>query len=218
MKSVLRKITLQVKANRLSHAYLIFGELDEQALRQILAVATPDFFTLKENPIKINHIRDLNRFLQLKPHSSPRKLALLYSAESMTLESANALLKILEEPPADSVLILQAQKKEKILPTILSRCQIHKVFSSYSKDLSEDYIHPEEIGKLSIKERFDYAAKIIQSEYLNQILNDWEVTFRNELLLGKDRLVILRRISITKDLLLTNSSVKLLLENLLLEM
>lgn len=217
MKNVLKKLAFQIDANRLSHAYLIFGDLDKQALAKILTVDIPDLFVLNEDPIKINHIRDLNRFLQLKPHSSPRKLAVLYGAENMTLESANALLKLLEEPPASSILVLQAQKKERILPTILSRCQIHRIFSPGTEDLPEDYILPEKINKLSIKERFDYAAKIGQSENLAQILQSWEIFFRDEMLEGKERLQILRRISVTKDLLLTNSSVKLLLENLLLD-
>jgi DNA polymerase III, gamma/tau subunits len=45
-------------------------------------------------------------------------------AERMTSEAANALLKILEEPPADAVLVLLAQSAAQLLPTVVSRCQL----------------------------------------------------------------------------------------------
>jgi DNA polymerase III subunit delta' len=217
MKNFFKKLTLQVEANRLSHAYIVFGQLDEKSLAKILLVNPPDLFVLSENPIKISHIRELNRFIQLRPHSSLRKLAILYGIESMTTESGNALLKLLEEPPSSSILVLQAKKNERILPTILSRCQTYKAEAFEAENNIDNYFAPDKIGDLSIKERFDYAAVISQSEDLDQILNSWESYYRSQMLEGLERLKILKQISATKDLLLTNSSVKLLLENLLLD-
>jgi hypothetical protein len=212
----LAKITAQMKSNRLGHAYIIFGTLAEQDLAKILSVGEPDMFRITESPIKISHIRSLSRWIQLKPHSSPRKMAIIYDMDNMTVEAGNALLKILEEPPPNSILVLQALKKEKILPTILSRCQIMRVLSKTVGNILPSYLAPNQISKLSVKDRFNYANQIFQSEELPDILNNWERYFHEELLKNMPKLDILKHISESRDLLSTNSSVKLLVENLLL--
>ncbi len=61
--------------------------------------------------------------LSLRPMSATRRLAIIDDADRMNDESANALLKTLEEPPPGSILILVAADLEPILPTIRSRCQ-----------------------------------------------------------------------------------------------
>ena len=61
--------------------------------------------------------------LALKPMAGGRKVAIIDDADRLNDESANALLKTLEEPPPHSVLILIASQAEKLLPTIRSRCQ-----------------------------------------------------------------------------------------------
>lgn len=60
----------------------------------------------------------------LKPYSGKRKIAILDDADALATEGANALLKTLEEPPPDSLLILMSVSLQKQLPTIRSRCQI----------------------------------------------------------------------------------------------
>lgn len=60
----------------------------------------------------------------LRPYSGKRKVAILDDADALAVEGANALLKTLEEPPADSLLILLSVSLQKQLPTIRSRCQI----------------------------------------------------------------------------------------------
>ncbi len=72
--------------------------------------------------ILIDQIRALAGFLQLKPHSAPSKVAVISPAEAMNLNAANALLKMLEEPPAGSYLILVGAKLQRLPATIRSRC------------------------------------------------------------------------------------------------
>jgi DNA polymerase-3 subunit delta' len=62
--------------------------------------------------------------LSLKPMSARRRVALIDDAETLNDESGNALLKTLEEPPPNSVLILIATSPDLLLPTIRSRCQV----------------------------------------------------------------------------------------------
>lgn len=62
--------------------------------------------------------------LSLRPMVASRRLAIIDDANRMNDEGANAMLKTLEEPPADSLLILIAENLDAILPTIRSRCQL----------------------------------------------------------------------------------------------
>ena len=217
MKKILKMITLQKDQGRLSHAYLIIGNFDSSEIADLLKIKIADQHVIENNPIKIADIRMLTHWISLRPHSSQNKLAIIHQIDNITLEAANALLKILEEPPASSILVLQAEKKEKILPTILSRCQMIKN-PSYENIATLEYLGVEIIAKKTLKERFDYAAKIAESPDLIKILNLWEEYFRNQMLEGKDTRGNLRRLFVVKDLLSTNTSVKLLLENLLIQM
>ena len=72
--------------------------------------------------ISIEQIRDLSGFAQLKPHSARRKVTLIPGAEQMSASAANALLKLLEEPPESNTLILVTDRPEKLPVTIRSRC------------------------------------------------------------------------------------------------
>src|SRR5262245_5894502 len=60
----------------------------------------------------------------LKPMAGRRRVAIIDDAETLNDESANALLKTLEEPPPNSVLVLLATSADLLLPTIRSRCQV----------------------------------------------------------------------------------------------
>lgn len=96
--------------------------------------AHPDFrlMTFEVNPkndklrteLVIDQVRDLNASMQLTNSVSPRKVALIYPAESMNRNAANALLKTLEEPPGDAVLLLISHRPSGLAATIRSRCQM----------------------------------------------------------------------------------------------
>jgi len=75
--------------------------------------------------IVINQIRALADFMNLSTHRQGRRVIVLYPAEALNIPAANALLKSLEEPGADTVFILVSNSIDKLLPTILSRC--HKL-------------------------------------------------------------------------------------------
>lgn len=95
--------------------------------------AHPDFrlITFAINPktdklrteLVIEQIRDLNASMQLTNSMSPLKLALIYPAEAMNRHAANALLKTLEEPPGEAVLLLVSHDTSRLPATIRSRCQ-----------------------------------------------------------------------------------------------
>nr|WP_238400439.1 DNA polymerase III subunit delta' [Legionella bononiensis] len=74
--------------------------------------------------IKVDQIRELQSSAYLTPQRSTYRLIVIESADRMNTASANALLKILEEPAQHTVFILIAQQLSTVLPTVLSRCHI----------------------------------------------------------------------------------------------
>ncbi|MGH6624227.1 MAG: DNA polymerase III subunit delta' [Burkholderiaceae bacterium] len=72
--------------------------------------------------IKIDQVRELADFLTTTTHRGGLRVVVLVPAEALNASSANALLKMLEEPPASSVFLLVADDLDAVLPTIRSRC------------------------------------------------------------------------------------------------
>lgn len=73
--------------------------------------------------IRIDQIRALTQALSVSSHRGGSRVVILYPAQAMNVFTANALLKVLEEPPASTVLLLVADSVERLLPTVISRCQ-----------------------------------------------------------------------------------------------
>lgn len=78
----------------------------------------------RKTQISVTQIRELANFVELTSHQTGgRRVVLIHPAEALNMASANALLKILEEPPAGMIFILVSHQPQRLLPTILSRCQ-----------------------------------------------------------------------------------------------
>jgi DNA polymerase-3 subunit delta' len=73
--------------------------------------------------IKIDQIRALADFMNISTHRQGLRVVTLYPAEALNTAAANALLKTLEEPPADTLFLLVSNSLDRLLPTILSRCR-----------------------------------------------------------------------------------------------
>lgn len=72
--------------------------------------------------IGIDKIRSLADFINISTHRGGVRIVSVYPAETMTSESSNALLKMLEEPPSETLFILISNHLDALLPTIVSRC------------------------------------------------------------------------------------------------
>ncbi len=86
----------------------------------------PDFLAIRpeKGVIKIDQIRRMCRELSYPPYESAMRVVLLEDVHTMRREAANSLLKTLEEPPENNLLILTAEASQELLATLTSRCQV----------------------------------------------------------------------------------------------
>ena len=193
----------------------------------------PDFLFIEEkDSIKIEQIREIQKELNLKPTSSIAKVVLLSEAEKITLPAQHSLLKILEEPPGNAVIILVTQNKKMLLPTIISRCQIIRLKQSALRKGDPDFEKQNKFLKnvltsspgqrLMLAENFqgkedavDFCQK--QLFFLRNLLRAKIFSDEKELPLKTSQILRLLK-SFQKGLIFLKANVnsKLLVENLLL--
>lgn len=89
------------------------------------------------NAVKISSIRAMQKKIVLKPFEGKAKVFIIDRSHLLTEEAANSLLKILEEPPRESFIILITDQLGKLFPTVRSRCQWVLFSQSKPKDLKE---------------------------------------------------------------------------------
>jgi DNA polymerase-3 subunit delta' len=95
------------------------GEFGEDGILSDLMLVAPG--GPGAGSIGIDAVREIRNFLWQKPNASVRRTLVIDDAELLTTEAQNALLKVTEEPPVSSLLILVTSDAESILPTIVSR-------------------------------------------------------------------------------------------------
>jgi len=96
-----------------------------RSCRKIISSSHPDIIQIRPTGvyIRIDQIRKLLTDLSMKPYEAQTRVVILSDAQRMNPEASNALLKMLEEPPDNTILILTATATTDLLATIVSRCQ-----------------------------------------------------------------------------------------------
>nr|MBI5456088.1 hypothetical protein [Candidatus Levybacteria bacterium] len=95
-----------------------------------------------EKSVGIGDIRLLQKRIFLKPLKSEQKAVILKAFLGMTIDSQNAFLKVLEEPPVNTIIIILVDTLDFLLPTVLSRCSILTLKNNekLEKKGSEEYL------------------------------------------------------------------------------
>lgn len=102
-----------------------FRQIEPEALWSAEKLATENITTREPSKqLKIEQVRALQDFLGVGTHRGGLRIALIRPAEAMNTATANALLKSLEEPPANTLFLLVSSQPARLLPTIRSRCQV----------------------------------------------------------------------------------------------
>ncbi len=126
--------------------------------------------SVKQNTqsIGIEDIKQMQKKIFLKPIKSEMKAVIVNDAQLLTHEAQNALLKVLEEPPAHTLLFLSTTSKETLLPTILSRCHIVELETDEIKLSEKEHAEFEDfiakVSKLSVGERLKKAEVLAKDK------------------------------------------------------
>jgi len=198
----LKKIS---ESGNIPHAFLFAGqerigkkkvafEWVSEIFKEEIGSIHPDFTIVEPEgkEIQISQIKELIKGLSLKPYSAPIKVALIDNAHLMNAEAQSCLLKTLEEPKGDTLLILVSDQPSALLPTIISRLQTVKFYPvpkgemkglgeslgiyagspgmalDFAKDpekkinFEKKIKEIEEISKSDLCQRFEYAKQIAE--------------------------------------------------------
>jgi DNA polymerase-3 subunit delta' len=106
---------------------------DHPVLRRMVAGSHSDFLVLEQlydakkdenaREISVEQAREIGQFLSLTPGEAKWRVVIVDSADALNVNGANAILKILEEPPPQAILMLISHNPGRLLPTIRSRCR-----------------------------------------------------------------------------------------------
>lgn len=203
---VTQVLTNELKHQRLSHAYLFSGnyineqlacaklliksvaclapkgiepclscvnckKIEDNNYRDLYIVQTDQLMLKKNDSINLQH------YMMTAPVEGEYKFYIIIEADKLNTQAANSLLKFIEEPVSKSVGILISQSPQKILPTILSRCQ-HLTFLSESQEdtiqqLTQEYPHIEhpyiKLALLLSEEINEIHTLLSQDNFLKQV-------------------------------------------------
>ena len=166
------------------HAYLVIGHESQELEREISNLAKSLGENIFEFPItKINEVRELTKFLKLS-FDKPRVI-LIRNIETATEEALNAFLKTLEEPQKNVKFLLTSTSEHKLLPTIISRCQIVRVKGKRSK-VNGLNKNPENFIDMSVGEKIAYIDSIRKRENALNFIQDQIIFMHQELLKEKE--------------------------------
>ncbi|MBI2196762.1 hypothetical protein HYU45_04110 [Candidatus Daviesbacteria bacterium] len=176
----------------------------------------PDLLYIKAGEkLGIAQARKIKEHFSLKPYSAKGAVVVLEDASVMTDEAQNALLKTLEEPPKEAILILGANSDTNFLPTILSRCKIITLETRSDDRLVYHSRFIPDLEKLlsySIEERFAFIEKLKNKE---EFLKALILYFHQDVTKNKDFLMKLLQ---TEAWAKQNVNIRAILEYLMLVM
>lgn len=162
----------------------------------------------------VDDVRSLRKRISIKPQKT--RYVIIDQAQNLTTQAQNALLKTLEEPPENTLIILIAPNTDFLLPTVLSRCQII-FFPTEPKTVTSEELK-EAKETLSLIAKTDSAFGFAWAKKLG--------SDRAAALAAIDKLLIashsqinpetVRKLLVAKKFLLANTNVRLTLENLFL--
>ena len=232
-----------IKNDNLFHAYLLFGkkglgkfsfvfslanffengefEIPKKILRETMVVESSS--NNESDDIKIEDIRELNKFLYSKPSTSRYRCAIIKDADKLNNYAQDALLKTLEEPPRHGILFVTINDTNSLKDTLLSRFE-KMYIPPHKKENILDFI--EKYGKISSEKANNIAVRSNGSiGRAFKILNKDEAIEKAHNLSrdilkrsSNDRVVVSRILEVLSDKDLDNSYINEFFEELLIKL
>lgn len=209
------------------HAYLIISQRIESAQKEIdrlvgsvgcltsdISIIEPSEESGKAGEIPVASIRGFIHELSLSSHGKNR-IGIIYQADRLNTSSSNILLKILEEP-AKNVLIILTAKSSNVIATIKSRCRVVRI-NDRAKIESITYSYKDFIDS-SLAKSFKMLEGIVKDNQADVLLNDWTQQLEEKLLKEYDikSAMILEKIISIRKKIAGNANPRLAIENLIL--
>ncbi len=148
----LKIINSYIERSNFSGAYIFCGPegIGKKMVAQIIArklnctegnMPHPDIHIIEavKSQIKIEDIRDIQHQANLRPYQGMMNIFIIDNAHKLNHDAANSLLKVLEEPPKDTLIILITHKPQNIIKTVLSRCKRIR-FAPLARAMLEDIL------------------------------------------------------------------------------
>ncbi len=178
-ETTVRTIKNAVKENKVGHAYLFCGPrgTGKTSMARLLAKAVncdnpeeapcghcenciaanngthPDIIEINAaNETHVDDIRDLIERAKLAPMVGRHKVYIIDEVHQLSSAASSALLKTLEEPPENVIFILATTDPQKLLPTIISRCQQYNFFRIKNEQISAHLLHIAEMEHIEMDE------------------------------------------------------------------
>lgn len=134
-----------------------------KACKLVQAESNPDFMTLypeeEGKAIKVDQVRDLIKKTSLTSHGKGYRVIIIAPADALNINASNSLLKTLEEPPANTVLILISDQPSTLMATIRSRTQMIR-FDLPSEDQSLEWLNKLNLEKPELLLRLSAGAPL----------------------------------------------------------
>lgn len=154
-KSITDTLRHSIESGQIAQAYLFCGPrgVGKTTCARIFANAINDFTTEQaERSFNVfeldaasnngvDHIRSIIDQVRIPPQDGQYKVYVIDEVHMLSKDAFNAFLKTLEEPPKHAVFILATTEKHKILPTILSRCQIYDFRRITTRDIADHLVY-----------------------------------------------------------------------------
>lgn len=221
-RKVADRLSRAIRAGQVSHAYLIEGDADsgkmefaKEFIKALLCEEAPgDGCGSCVDCRKVDHdmhedvifaegigktgsvldeeIEEVQRHLMSKPNGK-RNIAVIPAADTMTLKAQNRFLKTLEEPAPGTVIILLTDKRERLIPTIRSRCVSFLLDNSEYDPEQESARQAEKICTMILEGRPFYEVSALMNEYAKDrekalLLLDGTERFLGRILTDESRL------------------------------
>ncbi len=238
-KQQLDFLATAIERGKLAHAYIFAGPtgVGKKAIARRLSELlleqndqsgfNADYIEIKgEGSIKIEQIRELIYKLSLKPYAAKYKIAVIENADEMTIEAANALLKVMEEPKSYTVIILITSNASKLPRTILSRGQritfgpIPGAEEQVFEAVGENMKYYDVFTKSSMVEKLIAVQEIadLETVEIQSLLQAWLIKLETELRQNPTKNLAnkISQIALSLKYLDQNANNKLLLSNLML--
>ena len=158
---------------------------DCKSCQLIQADSNPDLLTLypeeEGKAIKVDQVRELIQKVSLTSHGSGYRVIIISPADALNINASNSLLKTLEEPPANTILILISDKPSKLMATIRSRTQMVR-FDLPQEEQSLAWLNQQNIENATLLLKLSAGAPLAATamakegglEVRDKLFNNWQ--------------------------------------------